>query len=360
MKSGIITYHFVNNYGGALQAYALRRYMADNFCADTEVVDYRHWFIRLTDAARMFPITTNARYYGPWFRAFPKMLRRRRKFAGFIKREDNLSKRADFPWQLKSIGSGYRLLICGSDQIWNPFLTFGLAKAYFLRFAPPGCRRISYAASTGGSTRSKDRMLGYIRDLDAVSIRENVDWIEGSEGLSVEHHIDPTMLLTRRDWEQKAVPPKSNEKYILTYFMQMSSEGYSVISKIKAETGYKVYDISRYGYKPDCVDESLVDIGPEEFVGLFQGAQHVCTNSFHGMVFALNFDKTVDYIPIQRFGGRIEKLIELLHMKKVPAAGGAYFHIEYDPDEKNRILEAERRRAYSYLEREVKLANGKV
>ena len=354
MKTGIITFHFVNNYGGALQAYALRRYLADTFGVDAELIDYRNWFIRTTDAIRMLPVTANYRIYGPWLRAYPKMRRRRRLFAAFMKNRIPLSRRYDFGRQLNGHGGDYGLLICGSDQIWNPMLTFGLCGAYFLRFAAENCRRISYAASVGGSVRDRKKMLAYIRDLDAVSIREKVDWLE--KEIPVEHHIDPTLLLREDEWQKLAVKPEGREKYILCYFMQKNETAYSTIGSMKESAGCKAYDISRYGYRPECIDRCLVDVGPEEFVGLFSGAQHVCTNSFHGLVFALIFNKSVDFFPINRFGGRIEYLCNLLELKKVPVNGGAYYHIEYDPARKREILEAQRERAHAYLKREVEAA----
>ena len=352
MKTGIITFHFVNNFGGALQAYALRRFVSERFGIEAELIDYRHWFIRLTDSARMLPITPDPRFYGPWFRSFGKMRGRRRRFADFMRREGRLSRPANSDSALKKLAKDYRLLICGSDQLWNPMLTCGLAKPYFLRFAPEGTRRISYAVSVGSvREKDRDRMLGYVRDLDAASIREPVDWLE--KQAKIERHIDPTLLLEREAWDAIAVAPSKHEDYILTYFMQMNESAYRAVADIKARTGCKVYDISRYGYKPDCVDECLVDLGPAEFVGLFRGAKRVCTNSFHGLVFSLIFDKPVDYVQMHRFGGRVEYLCQLLGIRRTEALGGAYYHMEYDPAGTDEILKRERQRAHAYLEREI-------
>ena len=189
------------------------------------------------------------------------------------------------------------------------------------------------------------------------SVKRRIGWkaIRGWGRLSTTS--DPTMLLDPREWKEVAVPPKREEKYILTYFMQKNEGAYAIVRQIKRETGCRVYDISRYGYQPDCVDECLVDVGPEEFVGLFASAQHVCTNSFHGLVFSLIFNKTVDYIPIQRFGGRIEYLCELLHIGKTPVRGGACYHMEYDPAQKDAILEVERQKARAYLKKGIELAH---
>ena len=358
MKAGIVTFHFVNNYGGALQAYALRKTIEKNFCQDVGLVDYRHWFIRFTDAVRMLPITTNVRYYGPWFRSFRRMRKRRRKFAAFTARELNLSKRINFTPGLGKLKGQYQILIAGSDQIWNPTITMGLAKPYFLTFADPDCRKISYAASVGQMSDSKKRNLkGYLSKLDAVSIREEVDWLEKSAKFPIEHHIDPTFLLSEKEWRQVATIPRTREKYILTYFMQKNEAAYETVKKIKEATGYKVFDISRYGYKPDCVDKSFVDVGPEEFLGLFASATQVITNSFHGMAFSLIFSKPVDFIPIKRFSGRIEALSELFRLEKEPVNDGEYYHMKYDRETVQGIMAEERKKTYSYLEKEIQAAH---
>ena len=355
VKTGIITFHFVNNFGGALQAYALRRFVAGRFGAEAELIDYRHWFIRLTDAARMLPLTPNPRFYGPWLRSFGKKRGRRRRFAEFMRREGHLSRPANSEAALEKLAGDYRLLICGSDQLWNPMLTCGLAKPYFLRFAGEGERRVSYAVSVG-QVKEKDRekMLGYVRDLDAVSIREPVDWLE--KQAKIERHIDPTLLLEREEWDDIAVDPGIKGDYILTYFMQMNDSAYRAVADIKARTGCRVVDISRYGYRPDCVDECLVDLGPAEFVGLFRGAKRVCTNSFHGLVFSLIFNKPVDYVQMHRFGGRVEYLCELLQIRRSEAMDGAYYRMDYDPVRKDEILRGERERSRAYLEREIQRA----
>ena len=101
MKTGIITFHFVNNFGGALQAYALRRFVSEHFDTEAELIDYRHWFIRLTDNARMLPLTPNPRFYGPWFRVFGQMCGRRRRFSDFMHKEGRLSRPANSNAALK-------------------------------------------------------------------------------------------------------------------------------------------------------------------------------------------------------------------------------------------------------------------
>ena len=135
MKVGLITFHFVNNYGGALQAYALHEFIKKSFPVECKIIDYRHWFIRLTDSIRMFPVAEPKKDFMPWTHTIRARKERVQKFRRFMKKYGDLTETHCTYRQLKPERDSFALLICGSDQIWNPLLTFGPAKAYFLKFA---------------------------------------------------------------------------------------------------------------------------------------------------------------------------------------------------------------------------------
>lgn len=91
MKVGILTFHFVNNFGGALQVFALKQ-ACEECGAEAHVVDYRQWFIRFTDMVRMFPITRNPNVIVSGLRTMHLRIGRRRKFSAFQKSYLDLSK----------------------------------------------------------------------------------------------------------------------------------------------------------------------------------------------------------------------------------------------------------------------------
>ena len=349
MKIGIITYHFVNNYGGVLQAYALHEFIKKSFPVECRIIDYRHWFIRLTDGIRSFPVADPTKNYIPWMHTISDRKERVRKFRCFIKTYGDLTSAHYSYRHLKSERDSFDLLICGSDQIWNPLLTFGPAKAYFLKFAGIKTRRISYAASVGKPSCFKNRIAQYIRELDAVSIRERQKWLEKKIGLMPEQHIDPTFLLNDQDWSKVCAEPVSKDPYILVYFMQSNNAAYSAVESIKKRLGYSVIDISRYGYAPHYIDETLVNVGPEDFLGLFKNAAYVCTNSFHGFVFSIIFRKRLSFIPIKRFGYRIDALCNMFDINRIVRDDGAYYDIEYDPEFTEKVIREERSKAFIYL-----------
>ena len=349
MKIGIITFHFVNNYGGVLQAYALHECIKKSFPAECSIIDYRHWFIRLTDSIRMFPVVDPMKNSASWIHTIHDRKERGRKFRLFMKTYGDLTAPYLTYRQLKSERNKFDLLICGSDQIWNPLLTFGPAKAYFLRFAGDGGRRISYAASVGNPPCFKSVIARYIRDLDAISIRERQNWLENKVGRVFEQHIDPTFLLDAEDWDKVCAEPVSKEPYILVYFMQSNNEAYSAVRTIKEKLGYSVIDISRYGYAQDFIDRTMVDVGPEDFLGLFRNAAYVCTNSFHGFAFSLIFHKKFSFIPLKRFGYRIDALCDMFHIERIPRESGSYYDIGYDAEFIEKIIQEERSKALMYF-----------
>ncbi len=60
MRVGILTYHFVINYGAVLQTYALSTHIKNNIKgAEVEIINFRINAIRFTDTLRILPISKN-------------------------------------------------------------------------------------------------------------------------------------------------------------------------------------------------------------------------------------------------------------------------------------------------------------
>lgn len=143
---------------------------------------------------------------------------------------------------------------------------------------------------------------------------------------------------------------KDKEPYILLYIMQSDKSVYQYAEKLKKNTGLRVVEISRYGYQPGFVDDTLIDIGPSEFVGLFRDTSFVCTNSFHGFVFSLIFEKEFCSIPCKRFNSRISSLLERFDIT-IPEkmVNDDKLSVSYDKMYVRDVIEKERRHAVNYL-----------
>ncbi len=355
MKTGIITFHFVNNFGGALQAYALKC-ACDECGCETHLIDYRQWFIRFTDAVRMFPIVKNPKVIISGLKTMHLRVGRRRKFKAFQAQYLSLSRTYYSSRELMKNPPGYGKYICGSDQIWNTFITCGIEAPYYLAFEKNPRNKFAYAPSFGVSSvpaRHLNTIKQYLNELGDISVRESeaIDTIKQLTGRDVKQLIDPTFLISKDKWENLA--EKANlripyDKYILVYIMQKDDTVYEYARKIKEKLGIPVIEIGRYGYRAPFVDHCIVNIGPIEFISLFKNATHVCTNSYHGIIFSIIFEKNVCIIPCKRFTSRIASLTDLFGIK-LATDGNLELDVSYDHAKVKQIILRERAISMDYL-----------
>ena len=355
MKIGIVTFHFVNNFGGALQAYALKKTIMNKCGAAVAVVDYRNWFIRFTDTVRLFPITFNISEFVSGLRTMAKRFSRVRKFKKFGLDEFELTRIYRNVLSLRISPPNCDKYIFGSDQIWNPVLTFGVATPYFGGFVKDSNDKFSYAPSFGSSRLPrifKNKIRKCLLSFGNISVREQsgIKLVSSLTGRKAIQLIDPSFLPEQNEWNEIAVTPQIHGKYILLYIMQHDESIYKYAQKLREKLGIQLVEISRYGYKPDFVDISLVDIGPREFIGLFQNAACVCTNSYHGLSFSLIFEKKIYLIQCKRFTTRINNLLELLHIDMPDVSDTEELQsMVYDKELVRNIVREEREKAVRYI-----------
>lgn len=359
MRIGIITFHFVNNFGGALQAYALQRVVREQCHVDTVIVNYKNWFIRFTDFVRIFPISSNVKEICSGLCTMKHRLGRGKKFKRFLKENVKLTRLYRSTNSLKRNTPECEKFVCGSDQIWNPFLTCGVTGAYFCTFVKESSRKISYAASFGTSQlmEAQTKKIGqYVNELGSISVREKdgIDYVRDITGRDAKQLIDPALLLDASEWDEVAKDvPGLPDKYILLYIMQRDESVYNYVHALKKQVNLPIVEISRYGYKPSFVDYSVIDIGPSEFVGLFRNSQYVCSNSYHGLIFSIIFNKELCLIPSKRFSGRINNLLSLLECEIPSSSNEDNSLLSFDNDKLRKVIEREKNISFEYLKKNI-------
>ena len=359
MKVGVVTFHFVNNFGGVLQAYALQRMVAEQCGVESIIINYKNWFIRFTDTVRLFPISLNRKEIIAGIKTMRDRFGRIRKFNEFINSDFNTSDFYANHIQINAHPPRCDKYICGSDQIWNPYLTMGVSPNYFLDFVKDPQQKIAYAPSFGTEKISKrhiKKIKKYLETFGYLSVREKSgqEMIKEMIGRDADRLIDPTFLIEKKVWEEIAIQPIKEEKYILLYIMQHDEAVYKYAKKIKEQMGLKLVEISRYGFKPDYVDVTLIDVGPREFLGLFRDAEYICTNSYHGLAFSIIFEKNFCLIPCKRFKARIENLLDLL---QIETDGNSWERLTatYDREFVKQTIAGEKEKAIDYLKRGLEL-----
>ena len=317
MKIGIITMHKVLNCGSALQAFALQRKLCE-MGYESEIIDYKY-----EDKSRsQTPMGSVAGFIRELLFGFP-VLRMKRKFGAFFKRNLVLSKESYDRESIVKNPPLYDLYIAGSDQVWNPRF-IGDDVNFLLAFAPPEAKRISYASSIAGSAIDggvKELYSRYLSRFQAISVRERsgVEIIKGLTGKDARVCCDPTLLLGRESWDKLAARSKykAGDEYILVYALSYMYDPfpqiYGIVDKVQRELGQKVVflqgrakDVFRPGSK------LIKSAGPADFAFLFKHAGFVITTSFHGAAFALIYDKPLIGVVDSRSGAdsRIQSLLE--------------------------------------------------
>jgi len=365
---GTITYHRTINYGAILQAYALQRTLAAiGYVA--EIIDY--WDPRTEIAA--FSHYRRVRHL-IWHSLVKKMLvgtKRQRRTEEFRRGYLRLSERRySDPETLRTDPPLYDAYITGSDQVWNPHI-HNNDSSYFLTFAPPGKRRISYAASFGVS-RIPDRFVSeykkWLKQIHCLSVRE----VEGKQiikqltGRDAELVLDPTLLLDQEQWRRIAVPYESSKPYILCYYMPGDKKVNKSITELARQvstlTDWKVIRIGQKEYmRLHPWRHGVFDAGPREFLGLFQNASFIVTNSFHGTAFAVNYRKPFlvpinqDLPPEKKLTSRITTLVKMLRLEhRLVRVGERLLGenvLDVDYQAVAAILEQERQKAIAFLRR---------
>jgi hypothetical protein len=293
MKIGIITFHCARSYGAVLQTAALYQKLSElSNSAEVYIIDYcpksiKQSFLykkiqknnplinllRLLYSVVQLPFTIEAIY---------KLNLFRRKYFICIKKED-----------IKMLD----LIVCGSDQIWNPLLTKGLDPHYFgIIDESYHIKSIAYAASDGGNLEADqtDSINKYLNNLDSISVREKsmIQLIQKYYKGSISSVLDPVFLPDSSFWNA-ILSKRKYENYILIYQFH-NDDIIKDAKKIAKQTGKKIIEITNgfpYRIMLKSTHKILASIGPEEFISLFVYADYILTNSFHGAAFSIIFNK---------------------------------------------------------------------
>lgn len=313
-RIGVITFHDYDNYGAILQSYALQKKLRE---LDTypEIIDYSCQYI--SNPFRLVNLKEKGLFnyiYGAIGHIC--YIPRRRKcnqFRKHMKYSEPVTR-----GNMNAVSGKYDIYIAGSDQIWDYKLT-NFDQTYFLDFPEKGKKKCSYAASIGEHIPPEQFRSDYSRllgDFDEILVREDygADIVNELTGKKPEVVCDPTLLLTADEWDKLLKEPKIRGKYILVYQLGINPEIVSFAKRLKKETGYRIV------YIPFPLVGLLkcrceITVGPAEWMGLFKNAEYVISDSFHGVVFSLLFNrKFFTKADGHHKNRRVEQLLKLVNL----------------------------------------------
>lgn len=338
MKIGILTFHCAHNYGAVLQCYATQEFLKSkghdveiiNYCPEYLLRPYRLFdksYISRGGVKRIFKNIVQE------IIIFPTRYTRWRVFQRFINHRLSLSK----PFKdLSSIPDSYDVYIVGSDQIWNPKITCGFDEVYFCNFSfqKEKKRYVAYAASMESESLPVETHSFYIERLkrfDAISVREKnlQELLSPLADKSIEHVLDPTLMIPSNVWNQFITPSSRKEKYVLVYQVMPDENTLRIARDLACQlkagiivVGAWVSFYERSNYN---------DASPEEFINLVKNAACVVTTSFHGTAFSVILNRPF-YTLTQGWNIRSSSLLEklgLLDRMISPTSTPIFSEIDY-------------------------------
>lgn len=322
MKIGILTFHRAVNYGAVLQAYALQKAIG-GLGAKAEIIDYRNRYIE--SSYDPFSLKGNK------IKAIVKIAllgrirsKKNRAFEHFSEKYMNLSAaHYEDSEALKKAEEQYDAFVTGSDQVWNTDCA-DFDPAYFLTFVKDQKKKNSYAASFGFTAIPEGYVPEYKKRLSGyrnISVREESgkQIVKQATGREVPVVLDPTLLLTEKDWSAVAndVPQKG---YILVYTVLYSDGLLDYARKLSKEKGLPVLYLNDKSFENRDITY-IRGASPEDFLGYFRHADYVVTNSFHGTVFSAIFKRPfVSEIRVEKEGKpcKNERSEQLLYSLGIP------------------------------------------
>lgn len=310
VKLGIITFHDTLNYGASLQCYALQKKL-NAMGIQTEVINYQcPKFVK--EYSPFFVSQKNLRKFLYMLVAIKMNLAKQRKKVLFQKQYLPLSKKYTKN-TITQANDEYDAFITGSDQVWNWKLT-DFDTTYFLDFVKPPKKKFSYAASFGLSKIDDDKKSIYqslLADYDQMSVRERkgAEIVQELISKTADVVADPVLLLEKAQWEEIATVPNIDD-YILLYSIN-DTIAPDYAKQLAKKTGKRlVYLSAPIKCRINC--KKVRDIGPLEFLGWFKNASYIVTDSFHGTVYSVLFEKQFVSLQDRRPGNHNSRIVNFL------------------------------------------------
>lgn len=278
------------------------------------------------------------------------------KFFAFT---DEYLKPVEVSWRiLKKMANEAEACFSGSDQIWNSSMLY-VDPLYYLRFAPKQ-KRVALSPSFGRdfiADYNRDKMKKWINDYPYLSVREDsgVKLINELTGRDAQHLLDPTLIINSEEWRNILHIEDKAKDYILAYFLdEPSNYAKRCLKELKETLDCKVVAIP-YRFENMDYCNNTVAAGPKEFVELVSNAKVVCTDSFHGTVFALNmhtpfFAFEREYGSANKQSERVLSILRKVEMLDRYQPQNVVDELEcLDFEHSEAILNVERKKAYDYV-----------
>ena len=324
MKIAILTQPLHNNYGGNLQNFALQKVLTD--MGHEPVTIDRHHTVKLRTKLKLgyfknllmhFLKGTPKPLWKSYFSSKKEQAYLRQDITAFIDAYITKTPRLYSDKAVQAIfkENNFEAVIVGSDQCWRPMYSPNIY-TYYLDFLKDNkeIKKLAYAASFGTdeweyTEEQTARCKKLIQQFDLVTVREKaaVNLVAEKLNKDAEFVLDPTLLLSKEDYIELFVGKNlPDNKGIYTYILDDSDWKTQVVETAKETLGLPQF--SNQHNKHTVNSEKIPSI--ESWIKGFADADFVITDSFHGTVFSIIFNKPfISLVNINRGASRFESIL---------------------------------------------------
>lgn len=363
-RIGVVSYDIhanFTNYGSALQSWALNQVIGRlgyypvmvDYCPDVlkdkdPLNPFTNMWDKDEESRRMCELT------------MPAIRENYHKFEKFYTDRFNRSKpytRENFHEITDEVDS----FVCGADTIFSPD-EFGLDDGYFANYDCMKNNAVAYAASFGDphfDEKSYAALDKKILNFRALGIRESlmIPYLKERMSVPVEKVIDPTLLLKKSDYEEITDRKRLvEERYLLYYSRRYNPKAEEYARSLARKNGWKIVEISLRATNEEKGHVMFYQAGVEEFLSLVKHAEFIVTNSFHGMIFSVQFQKQFVVFSRELCNTKIEELLKLFGLQDRMLVSGEEkyeYDIDYEKVESN--IARARNFSVAFLKRELEL-----
>lgn len=350
MKIGILTHHYVKNYGAFLQAKALYETVRALYPeADVRFINYinlNHYFRNVLHVLRV----------KPGKRMITSAVNRFRQLSMFSEYERQLPVTSRVHNAEEIMKLDLDLIIVGSDEVWRINGTGYHPLKYGCGINHPDM--ICYAPSVGDSTEGKDipeNLSSGLKNFRKHSCRDQktMEFLYQQTGIRAPIMPDPVFLYDFENETKKYMLRQDHRPYILIYDCKLTEMMIQELREFAEEKGMLIVGA---GSEQEWYDRSMMSCNPYEWISLFRNAELVITGTFHGTAFSVKYGINAVCYPTEN--NRIDKirsLLESIHMEECLLSMGnetdfvRYLHSKRDFTKARAMLAEMKGKALEFL-----------
>ncbi len=320
---------FYLNYGAALHSFAFQKYL-DSKDIDSVIVDYKskHFGNFKLDNPALSCLQRKEKMKTILHSLIctPSFRRKYKAFNQFYKKNCKILDNYGKPFTYDDFNNNptlkfdFSIVVCESDVIWSPKTSKGFDRVFFCDYSCFKDKvKVAYAPSISNTELNPEEELEFkylLKNFDYLSCREKItaEYVSEISDRHCEHVLDPVLLHNGEFYEQY-MEPLEQEKYFLVY--NVTSNDQTMIStakKIAKKKRLKFIEISNF-VRNKFNHYTLTDSSLGEFLWLIRNAEYFVTNGFHGLCFAILFEKQFVIYERDGFDIKVKSLLSVLGLE---------------------------------------------